>query len=177
MSEELNKVPQKQEKSTTDPNKALKEQVKEYIDAMATQKALSNTALADEITEKKTQELSLSADTQLKMEQAQSKKADVAMQEAQFGIFEGVAKYAGISHPLPVKVQQIVFGFLSVFQAILFILLGTPASFINIVIEEVDSVFSKLNSVAKAVRRIVVSSIIVIIITIGVLIFYNKFVT
>ena len=173
MSEQLENVPQKQEQPKVDPNKALKEQVKEYIDTLATQKALANNELANEITEKKRQELSLSADTQLKAEQVQSKKAQVTIQEAQYGVFEGVAKYAGISHPLPTKMQQIVFCFLSVLQAIVLILFGTPISIINITIEQVDSVVNKLNSVAKSVRRIVLSSILIIFIAIIVLIIYK----
>lgn len=166
-------------KTETKNEKVVKEvptekQIKDLVNNLAIQKALSDESLARELTEKKRQELLNTADNQLKTNQAESRQADVAIQEAEFGVFKGVAEYAGIKHALPLKMQQIIFSFLSILQGIFFIILGSPISIINIAIEQIDSVVVKLNSVAKSVKRIVVSLLIVGVIAIAILIIYQK---
>lgn len=171
------------EKTTTpnlrveiDKTKPVDSQVKEYVNALAMEKALQDERLTQELTEKARQKLVNNAEAELKSEKAENTKADVEIQQAQYGAFEGVAKYAGISHHLPLKMQQIIFTILSVIQGIFLILFGIPVSVINIVVEQVDSVVTKLNSVAKSVRRIMLSSFVIGIVALIIFLVYTFFV-
>ena len=147
--------------ASLDKNKPLNEQVKQYVDAMAIEKALTDESLKNEIIGRKRQELLNNAETQLKNEKAESKKADVEIQKVEYGIFEGVAKYAGITHHLPIKLQQVVFTMLSIFIGILMVLVCPITCTINVAIEQVASVVDKLNTVTKSVRRIVISLLVI----------------
>jgi hypothetical protein len=152
---------------------SLQTQVKEYIDAVATQKALASETLAKDITDRKTQELLNSADAKLKAEQAENKNADVKIQEAEFDTFRGIAEYAGIKRSLPRKMQQLIFSILSIYIGIIMILLCPITCAINVTIEQIDSIVNKINAVAKSVRRIVVTMLALGLIAILCLVIYK----
>ena len=77
-------------------------------------KAFSKTAL-----EEYKEELKENATANLKEEKAKSKKADINLQSAEYGVFEGVATYAGIKKPLPKKMQSVLYTVLAFLQMIL----------------------------------------------------------
>lgn len=158
---------------TFDSSKPINEQVKQFVDCLATEKALQDEALKQQITDKKEQELINNAEANLKKEQAENKKAEVEIQQAEFGAFEGVAKYAGISHHLPRKMQQIVFSILCIFQGIFLILFGIPVSIVKILIQQIDSIVTTLASVAKSVRRTVLSMFVISLIAILIFVIYK----
>lgn len=137
------------------------EQAKKIVGAVATQNAVKDELLVKSITDNKKEELLHHSSAELKKEQAESMKADVALQEADYGVNGGVAAYAGIKKPLPRKMQTILFTTLSVFQLIFLILIGLPISLVNIVADSVDSVVAKLAAVTKSARWIVLAALMV----------------
>lgn len=142
-----------------DTTKSLNEQAKDYVSFVATEKAVEDNNLVDEITDKRKQELKLNADKSLKNEKAESKKADVEIQKADFENYQGVATYAGIKKPLPNKMQKCLFTTLAFFQMLLLIVISIPTSIINILADSIDSIVSKLSSIAKSARVLVISLI------------------
>jgi hypothetical protein len=143
-----------------DGEKAYSEQAKDIVGVKATENALMDEELAKSVTDRKKAELLNYADANLKKEEAENKTADILLQKATYGEYEGVATYAGIKKPLPQKMQSILFAILSAFQTILLILFGLPISAINIIADGVDSIVKKLEMLTKSARRIVLAVIV-----------------
>lgn len=144
-----------------DKDKTYTEQAKDLVGVMATQKAIEDEDLVKDITKAKKEELRTGADANLKEEQAKAKTAEKTLQEANYGVYEGVATYAGVKKPLPKGMQRVLFSILSFFQIVVLILVGTPTSIINILADCVDSIFKKLSSIAKSARVLVVSLLVI----------------
>lgn len=154
-----------------DRNKSLTEQAKDIVGVMATQKAIEDEGLVDDVTGLKKEELKAGATASLKKEQASSKQAEVELQKSNYGVYEGVATYAGIKRPLPRVMQNVLFTLLAIVQIIILIVVGIPTSIINIVADCIDSIVLKLSNIAKSARVLVLSLLslgaIVLVIYIG----------
>lgn len=144
-----------------DKDKTYTEQAKDLVGVIATQKAVEDEELVKDITETKKEELRTGADANLKEEQAKAKTAEKSLQEANYGVYEGVAIYAGVKKPLPKGMQRTLFGILSFFQIVVLIIVGTPTSIISILADCADSIFKKLSSIAKSARVLVVSLLVI----------------
>jgi Holliday junction resolvase-like predicted endonuclease len=138
-----------------DPAQPPEEQVKAIIDVKATAQAIEDEDLTRGVTDRKKAEILNHADAHLKQEEAQNRNADIKLQAANYGVYEGVATYAGIKKPLPQKMQSILFTILSVVQTILLIAFGIPISIINIIADGVDSIVKKLGNITRSARWIV----------------------
>lgn len=138
-----------------DTTKSYEEQAKDLIGVRATEQAIQDEDLTKGVTDRKKAEILNHADAHLKKEEAENKKADTILQEANYGVYEGVATYAGIKKPLPQKMQNILFAILSAVQTILLIAFGIPISLINIVADGVDSIVKKLGNITRSARWIV----------------------
>ena len=143
-----------------DTQKSYSEQAKDIVGLKATEKAIADEQLAKSVTDIKKAELLNHADANLKKEEAENKKADILLQEANYGVYNGVATYAGIKKPLPKKMQNILFSILSAAQIIFLIIIGIPISIVNISLDSVDSVIQKMRNVTKSARWIVFIAIL-----------------
>lgn len=138
-----------------DRTKSYEEQAKDLVGLKATEQAIQDDDLTKGVTDRKKAEILNHADAHLKKEEAENKKADTLLQEANYGVYEGVATYAGIKKPLPQKMQNILFAILSAVQTILLIAFGIPISLINIIADGVDSIVKKLGNITRSARWIV----------------------
>ena len=143
-----------------DPTQPPEEQAKSIIDVRATAKAIEDEDLTRGVTDRKKAEILNHADAHLKQEEAQNRNADIKLQEANYGVYEGVATYAGIKKPLPQKMQSILFAILSAVQTILLIAFGIPISIINIIADGVDSIVKKLGNITRSARWIVLIALV-----------------
>lgn len=143
-----------------DTNKPPEEQVKAIIDVKAAAKAIEDEDLTNGVTDRKKAEILNRADANLKKEEAENKKAEILLQEANYGVYNGVATYAGIKKPLPQKMQKLLFTILSAFQLLLLIAIGFPISVVNILLDSVDSVIEKMGKVTRSARIIVLVALI-----------------
>lgn len=161
---------------TYKPNedKSLKDQAKDFVGTMAVSNAVKDEKLVEDLTEKAKEELKENATANLKEEKAKSKQADITLQSAEYGVFEGVATYAGIKKPLPKKMQAILFSILCGIQTIVLIVFGTPVSIVNILLDCADSIVKKMSSVAKSAVWLVVVVAIGIAIAITLIVLKNK---
>lgn len=137
------------------------EKAKEIVGALATQNAIKDERLVDEITDLKKDELKANAEANLKEEQAKSKEADKTLQRANYGVFEGVAQYAGVKRPLPDKMQKVLFFMLSIWQTILLFFMGIVTSIVTIISDCAEAVFIKLSAITKAARIFVIGIVCV----------------
>ena len=142
-----------------DATKSYSDQAKDLVGVKATETAIADEELAKNVTDRKKAEILNYADAHLKKEEAENKKADTLLQEANYGVYEGVATYAGIKKPLPQKMQSILFAILSAVQTVLLIAFGIPISIINIIADGIDSVVKKLGAITKSARWIVLFAI------------------
>lgn len=157
--QEVTEVPKKYPTPKFDESKPLNEQVKDYVNAVATEKAVQDANLVNELTDKKKQELKSNAEANLKKEEAESQKAEVEMQNAVYESYIGVATYAGIKKPLPKKMQSVLYTVLAFLQMILLLIISIPTSVINILADSINSIVEKLSSIAKSARVLVLSLI------------------
>jgi hypothetical protein len=139
-----------------DPAKSYEEQAKDLVGVKATEQAIKDDGLTKDVTDRKKAEILNHADAHLKKEEAENKKAETILQEANYGVYEGVATYAGIKRPLPQKMQSVLFTILSIAQVIMLIAFGIPFSLVNILADGVDSVVKKIGTLTKSARWIVV---------------------
>lgn len=137
--------------------KSYDEQASDFVDAVSARKAVEDETLVDSVAQSKKKGIIHRANATLKKEEAESKNADTILQEANFNAYSGVAALAGIKKPLPQKMQVVLFTILSAVQLIIFILVGVPISVFNIVCDSVDTSFTKLASLTKAARKLVVA--------------------
>lgn len=133
----------------------FEEEAKNFVGARATAIAMESEDVQKGVTDRKKAELLNHADAHLKQEEAENKKADTLLQQANYGVYEGVATYAGIKKPLPHKMQNILFAILSAVQTILLIAFGIPISLINIIADGIDSIVKKLGNITRSARWIV----------------------
>lgn len=143
-----------------DRTKSYEEQAKDLVGLKATEQAIQDDDLTKGVTDRKKAEILNHADAHLKKEEAENKKADTLLQEANYGVYEGVATYAGIKKPLPQKMQNILFAILSAVQTILLIAFGIPISLINIIADGVDSIVKKLGNITRSARWIVLIALV-----------------
>lgn len=137
--------------------KSYTDQAKDFVGMLATQKAVQDEKLVDDITEKKKEELKHNAEAHLKSEQAESKQADIKLQEANYGVYEGVANYAGIKKPLPNKFQKIIFIVLLCIQFPFLAVFGGLTSILTISMDCADVLMKKMSNIAKSARVLVLS--------------------
>lgn len=159
---------QEHEQEMASSTVSLEEKAREHIGAVATIRAVQDQEVVEELTESKKQELRQMASAQRIQGQADSRNAEIKLQEANYGVYSGVASYAGIKKPLPNAMQKIIFVFLSILQGILLIVLGSFTSVINIIAEQVDSVVKRLSSIAKSAKVLVLSLLMLGFITLSV---------
>lgn len=126
------------------------ERAKETIGVMATEEAIKDEDLRRGITERKKAALLNGAEADMKREEAANKEAEILLQEANYGVYSGVANYAGIKRPLPKLMQSILFSILSAFQMLVLLIVGIPTSLLTITMDCVDSVIKKLGSLTRS---------------------------
>ena len=86
------------------------------IELRAIQQAAQDKSLGSDLTGIKSQEILARAVAKAKTEEVENKNADIKLQEADYGVYSGVAAYAGIKRPLPKRMQSILFCILSIFH-------------------------------------------------------------
>lgn len=150
------------------------EDLNKFVRLRSTEIAVMDEGVVGDLVEKRKEELKKRADAHLKNEEAESKKADIQLQEANYGVYSGVATYAGIKKPLPAKMQNILFTILSVFQTIFLIVLGIPVSIINMLADGTDSVVKKLCGITKSAMWIVLLCLFVALVVL--IVFVVKFI-
>lgn len=131
------------------------------VELRAIQGAAENEALGADLTDLKSQELRAGAVAKAKVKEVENKNADIKLQEADYGVYSGVAAYAGIKRPLPNKMQTILFCILSIFQTVFLVCLGIPVSVFNMVADGVDSIVKKIASLTKSAMWIVLFGLMV----------------
>ena len=151
-----------------DKSKSFNEQAKDMVGAIATKKAIEDANLQKDITDTKKKELKNNAEKELKKEQE-------SLQEAEFGIYKGIASYAGIKKPLPQKYQKFLF---TMYMILLFpfqLTVGSVFCIVNFFADCADSFFEKLSSIARSAKILVLSLLVLGAIALAIYIVINIF--
>lgn len=158
--------------------KSVSQSAIEQFEACTIIGATTDKEFTDEAIESKKQEMRFSQEAKVKNEQAESRSAEEKLQQADYGVFRGVATYAGIKKPLPNKMQRIVFSGLCVWQTLLLLIFGFFTSTVTIIADSADAIMQKVSSISKSARVFVISVFIVVavgtVLYIGITFFKNK---
>jgi hypothetical protein len=139
------------------PEKSLTEQAVDVVGLLATKNAITDTNLVSDITDTKKKELKEDAEAHLKKQQAENRNADIKLQEANYGVYSGVASYAGIKKPLPAKFQSFMFFCLLFIQAPVLLIGGGFTSVVSILLDCIRTIVDKIAGLAKVTRILVAS--------------------
>ncbi len=140
---------------TLDKTKDFSEQAKDFVGVLATAKAIKDDNLVKKVTEHKIEELESKADADKKIEKAKNKRAETDLQNSLFGVYEGVASYAGIKRALPQKMLTAIMWVLQPVIGILLIVFGLIAGTINVIMDAVNSIVEKFATFAEHTQRII----------------------
>lgn len=136
-----------------DKSKSFNEQAKDMVGAIATKQAIEDVNLQKDITDTKKKELKNNAEKELKKEQE-------SLQEAEYGVYKGIASYAGIKKPLPQKYQKILFFMYMVLLFPFQVTVGSVFCIVNYFADCADSFFEKLSSITKSAKTLVLSLLV-----------------
>ena len=127
-------------KLTLDHSKSYEEQAEDVISAMATASAVQDIKTAQNIADKKAEELKAKADEKLKKAQTNQTNAEVANQEANRQKNEAVLSTFGITKHLPDWLLKIMVVLFSPIYIVLTIVIGIPCGVVKVLIDNIDNI-------------------------------------
>lgn len=138
-----------------DKTKSLKEQAKDVVDLAATSKAVQDEKLVDDITNLKKEELKTNAESSLKEEQVKSKETEKKLQEANYGVYNGIATLIGLKKPLPNPMLKALMWILSPFLVLYYFIIGLITGIINITMDCINSIVIRFAEFTKPAKKII----------------------
>lgn len=148
-----------------DDKKTLNEQAKEIVDVLVVQEVIKDEKVREELKEHKAEEFRSRAEASKKAEQSKSKDEEKNLQKANYGVYEGVASYAGIKRSLPNKMQTILMIPLQIIVGIWLFVCGSATAVINVFLDCTNSIVEKFGQLAdnskKIIKNVAVITIIV----------------
>lgn len=139
-----------------DTNKTVADQAQDLVDLAATSKAVEDEKLVDDITAIKKEELKIHAETRAKEKTAESKKSEKKLQEATYGVYEGIADLIGLKKPLPNKMLKSLMWILIPFLILYYFMVGLITGIINITMDCVNAIVIRFAEFTKPARNVIV---------------------
>lgn len=138
-----------------DNTKSVNEQAKEAVDVLTVGEAVKDRATVEELTKHKKDELVFRAEANAKEEKAKSKGSEINLQKAEFGVYEGIASYAGIKKSLPKGMQKILMIPLQIIVGILLFIFGSVASAVNVILDCVNAIMIRFADLSESSKKVV----------------------
>lgn len=133
-------------KFTLDHNKSYEEQAEDVVGAIATATAVQDLKTAQDIADKKAEELKAKANKKLLDAQTQDLNSTVEKQEAERAKYEAVLQTFGITKHLPNWLLKIMVALFSPIYIILTILIGIPCGVVKVLIDNIDNILVRYES-------------------------------
>ena len=131
---------------TIDKSKSYEEQAEDVVGAMATAAAVSDKETADDLAEKKAEELKAKASKKLKAAQTDDINAETDKEEAERVRNEAVLQTFGITKHLPNWLLRIMVVIFSPIYILLTVIIGIPCGVIKVLIENIDNILVRYES-------------------------------
>jgi Fe2+ transport system protein B len=138
-----------------DQSKSINEQAKEAVDVLMVKEAISDKKTVGELAEHKKTELKSRAEANAEQEKTKSTESKIALQKAEFGIYDGIADYAGIKKSLPKQMQKILMIPLQIIVGILLFIFGSIASAINVILDCVNAIMLRFSTLTESSKKFV----------------------
>ena len=138
-----------------DKSKTVKEQAQDLVELAATMKAVEDDSLVSDITGLKKEELKQNAETSLKQEHIKSKESEKKLQEASYGVYEGIADLIGLKKPLPNKMLKVLMFILMPLLICYYSVMGLITGIINVTMDCVNSVVVRFAEFTKPAKKII----------------------
>ena len=156
---------------TIDKTKSLEDQAEDLVGAMATAKAVNDGKTAEDIAQKKSEELKTKAEIKLKDAQTKDIKATTEMQEAKRQKYEAVLETFGIKKHLPDYLLHIMVWLFTPIYILLTIAIGIPCGLVKVLIDNIDNILVRYeNSETKNKPKIKVTVWIMLIVAIAIVV-------
>lgn len=139
-----------------DKSKSVAEQAEDLVNLAATAKAVEDEKLVNDITSLKKEELKTSAETKAKEKTAESKKSEKKLQEANYGVYEGIADLIGLKKPLPNKMLNALMWILIPFLIIYYVAVGFVTGIINITMDCVNAIVIRFAEFTKPAKTVII---------------------
>lgn len=140
-----------------DQSKSFEERTQDVVTVLATKKALEDEGLVKDITDLKKDELTEHAKASFKKGQAKSQVAEKDLQEALFGVYEGLASYMGLKRPIPKRMLKVLMFFVQPTLGTLILVSGLIVGTINVLMDGVNSIAEKFATLSAITQKIVKS--------------------
>lgn len=127
-------------KLTLNHNKSYEEQAEDVVGAIATATAVQDLKTAQDIADKKAEELKVKANKKLLDAQTQDLNSTVEKQEAERAKYEAVLQTFGITKHLPNWLLKIMVALFSPIYIVLNILIGIPCGIVKVLIDNIDNI-------------------------------------
>ena len=126
-----------------DKSKSYEEQAEDVVGAMATARAVSDERVAQELSDKKAEELKAKASQKVKQAVADDIKAETEKQEATRRLYEAVLETFGIKKHLPQWLMRIMVFIFTPIYIILSLAIGIPCGCAKTLIDNVDNIICR----------------------------------
>ena len=123
-----------------DSSKTMEQQAEDVVGAIATAKAVQDEKTAQELTEKKSEELKAKAETKRIQASTEETNAVVSQQEANRIKNEAVLQTFGINKHLPDWLLKIMVFLFSPLYVLLSFIIGVPCGVVKVLIDDIDNI-------------------------------------
>lgn len=161
-----------------DKTKTVTEQAKDLVGLAATSKAVEDETLVEDITKTKKEELKLAAETSRKEEEVKSSKTEKALQDANYGIYSGIADLIGLKKPLPNRMLKVLMFILMPLLVIYYTVFGFITGIINVTMDCVNAVTERFAAFTKPAKKVIIffaGLVVLAIIFLVIKFFLNKY--
>lgn len=134
---------------TLDKTKSYEEQAEDVVGAMATARAVSDEKVAQELSEKKAEELKAKASQKAKQAVTDDINAETEKQEATRKLYEAVLETFGVKKHLPQWLMRTMVFIFTPIYIILSLIIGIPCGCAKTIIDNVDNIICRYESAAQ----------------------------
>lgn len=128
---------------TLDKSQSYEKQAEDVVGAMATARAVSDEKVAQDLTEKKAEELRAKASTKAKQAATDDIKAETEKQKAERERYEAVLQTFGNNKHLPQWLLVLLVVIFSPIYIVLSLVIGVPCGAVKVLIDNIDNIICR----------------------------------
>ena len=155
-----------------DKSKSVKDQAKDLVEVASTAKAVEDEQLVNDLTELKKKELLEGAQSNVKEEQAKGAHAEKNLQDANYGVYSGIADLIGLKKPLPNATLKALMVILQPILVVYYVIVGFITGVINITMDCINAITERFVDFTKNAKRVIIAAFIVALLVIVWLVIY-----
>lgn len=153
-------------KMTLDTKKSYEDQAADVVGAMATARAVQDEKVAQELSDRKADELKARASQKAKKAAAEEINAETDKQEAERKLYEAVLETFGIKKHLPKWLMHIMVMIFTPVYVVLSLFIGVPCGCVKTIIDNIDNIICRYESADQTSKPKIKVTIIILFVVI-----------